>query len=192
MTHHVRSQLGSIARHLILWLCAIGDQAASKTQLHDTTEGDDVVERLIAMQLPWRLSAVMIQANPAATLCSACCAWLDTEEDSRTRQVDVRGAPCLARPAPPRPARPLPRLPSAEQHDGDAKVRRQRRFPAGAIAADYNWMTYNVYVYYRLHCRNEDFMRAYLVPYNDDILLVQYFLLITTLRIDLDERERTI
>ena len=136
--------IGSIARHLILWSCALGDQAASKTQLDDTTEGDNVVERLIAMQLPWRLSAAMIQACPAATLCSACCAWLDTEEESRTRHDDVRGAPCLARHAPPRPARPLPRLPSAV-HDVDAKVRRQRRFPAGAIAADYNWMTYTVH-----------------------------------------------
>ena len=129
--------IGGIARHLILWLCAFGDQAASKTQLHDTTEGDDLVERLISMQLPCsRLPGYKpTQRRQCAT--ATVPGLMLSEAESRTRQVDVAGAPCLARPAPPRPARPLPRLPSAV-HDGDAQgaTRRQRRFPTGA------WMTY--------------------------------------------------
>ena len=45
----VRSQHCRHRHHLILWLCTFGDQAASKTQLHDMTEGNAVVERLIAI-----------------------------------------------------------------------------------------------------------------------------------------------
>ena len=47
--HKCDPSIAGIGHHLILWLCTFGDQAASKTQLHDMTEGNDVVERLIAI-----------------------------------------------------------------------------------------------------------------------------------------------